>query len=89
MLFKFIHQLRSHTVKCLSEAYMHKNFTIFLIFLVATDAKENLGHNPKIFLSLNKAQTYGSDTCSMCKIKMSEKLKKQRQRKGKKIIVYT
>lgn len=41
----------------------------------------------KYFLALNKAQTYGSNTCTMCKNKISEKLKKQRQRKGKKIIV--
>lgn len=41
----------------------------------------------KYFLTLNKAQTYDSDTCAMCKNKMSEKLKKQRQKKGKKIIV--
>lgn len=43
----------------------------------------------KYFLSLNKTQTYGSNTCPPHKIKMSEKLEKQRQRKEKKIIVYT
>lgn len=41
----------------------------------------------KYFLALNKAQTYGSDTPPMCKNKMSEKLKQQRQRKGKKMTV--
>ena len=41
----------------------------------------------KYFLALNKAQTYGSDTCATHKTKMSKKSKKQRQRKGKKIIV--
>lgn len=41
----------------------------------------------KYFLALNKAQTYGSDTCATCKNKMSEKSKKQRQRKVKKIIL--
>lgn len=41
----------------------------------------------KYFLAFNKAQTYGCNTCATCKNKISENLKKQRQRKGKKMMV--
>lgn len=80
---------RSPTVKCLSAAHTHniKSLLSSSYSWLLQMPKNIWDMIQKYFLTLNKAQTYGSDTCATCKNKMSEKLKKQSQKKGKKMIV--